>query len=109
MRRGELYIGAAKGAYTGKPRPVLIVQDDRFDCTSSMTVCPLTSQLIDASLVRLEIAPSPINGLRVASQVMVDKVVTVPRSALGERVGKLSAADLGRVNISLLVFLGLAD
>ena len=53
-RRGEMHIAAARGAYSGKPRPVVIVQDDRFDATASVTICPLTTNLVEAPLVRPE-------------------------------------------------------
>ncbi|MFZ0381952.1 MAG: type II toxin-antitoxin system PemK/MazF family toxin, partial [Solirubrobacteraceae bacterium] len=61
MSRGEIYTAAARGGYTGKPRPVVIVQDDRFDATSSVTVCPLTTNPVDAPLVRIPIEPSDDN------------------------------------------------
>lgn len=109
MKRGEIYTAAARGAHTGKPRPVVVVQDDRFDATASVTVCPLTINPVEAPLVRLSIDPSDDNGLEHASRLMVDKLVTVPRSSLGERVGRLRDDELLRLNRSLVVFLGLAS
>jgi len=95
--------------YASKPRPALIVQDDRFDATSSVTVCPLTSYAVDAPLLRIEVEPTATNGLRDASYVMVDKATTTRRSSLGERLGTISAEQMLRVERSLLVFLGIAD
>jgi mRNA interferase MazF len=109
VRRGEIYTAAARGPYTGKPRPVLIVQDDRFDATASVTVCPFTTSPVEAPLLRLPIDPSEENGLDQPSQIMVDKVTTVPRSSLGDRLGKLRDDEFVVVNRSLLVFLGLAS
>ena len=109
MRRGEIYTAAARGPYTGKPRPVLIVQDDRFDATASVTVCPFTTSPVEAPLIRLPIDPSEENGLDQPSQIMVDKVTTVPRSSLGDRLGKLRDDEFVALNRSLLVFLGLAS
>jgi mRNA interferase MazF len=109
VSRGEIYTAAARGAYAGKPRPVVIVQDDHFDATSSVTVCPLTTNPVDAPLVRIPIEPSDHNGLDRPSRLMVDKVTTVPRSGLGERLGRLSDAELVQLNRSLTVFLGLAS
>lgn len=63
MNRGEIYVAAARGAYTGKPRPVVIVQDDRFDLIQSITVCQLTTRFVSAPLVRLDVEPSENNGL----------------------------------------------
>ena len=109
MTRGEIYTAAARGPYTSKPRPVVILQDDRFDATASVTVCPFTTNPVEAPLLRLPTDPSEENGLDQPSQLMVDKVTTVPRSSLGERLGRLRDDELVALNRSLLVFLGLAS
>jgi mRNA interferase MazF len=109
VRRGEIYAAAAKGAYTGKPRPVVVVQDDRFDATSSVTICPFTSNPVDAPLLRIQVAPSNENGLEQSSSLMVDKIATIPKSNLGERLGRLGDDQLLQLNRSLMVFLGLAS
>jgi mRNA interferase MazF len=108
VTRGEIYTAAARGAYTGKPRPVAIVQDDRFDATASVTVCPFTTNPIEAPLVRIQIDPSDDNGLDQPSSLMVDKITTMPRSGLGQRLGRLRDDELLQLNRSLIVFLGLA-
>lgn len=109
MRRGELYTAAARGAYTGKPRPVVIVQDDRFDGTASVTVCPLTTNPVEAPLVRVPVAATGTTGIGRPSQIMVDKVTTMPRVNVRDHLGHLPDADLVRLDRALLVFLGLAD
>ena len=109
MRRGEIYIAAARGAYTGKPRPVVIVQDDRFDSTASVTVCPLTTNPVEAPLVRIAVEPTDTTGIEKPSQIMVDKVTTMPRANVRDRLGQLTDADLVRLDRALVVFLGLAD
>jgi mRNA interferase MazF len=108
VTRGEVWTAAAGSGYVGKPRPVVIVQDDRFDGTASVTVCALTTDPTDAPLIRLPIQPDQANGLRGASSLMVDKITTVPRSKLGKRIGRLSDDDVVRLNRAILVFLGLA-
>lgn len=108
MRRGEIWTAAAGSGYVGKPRPVAIVQDDRFDATDSVTVCAFTTDPIEAPLFRLHIEPDDVNGLREPSSLMVDKITTVPRSKLGENIGRLSDEDLVRLGRAMLVFLGLA-
>lgn len=107
MKRGDVYTAAARGAYTGKPRPVVIVQDDRFDATGSVTVCPLTTNPVEAPLTRIFIDPSSMNGLDQGSNLMVDKVTTMARADLHEHLGRLPNADLIRLNRALIVFLGL--
>lgn len=109
MRRGEIWTVSGGGAYTGKPRPAVIVQDDSFDATSSTTLCAFTSDPTDAPLFRLLIEPTETNGLRGASRLMVDKITTVPKQRLGEKVGRLDDADVLRLNQAVLVFLGLAS
>jgi mRNA interferase MazF len=94
--------------YAGKPRPAVIIQDDGFSETLSIAVCPLTSEVIEAPILRLLVQPTPENGLRNTSRLMVDKVTTLPKSRLGHCIGQLADDDLLRLNRSLLVFLGLA-
>lgn len=108
MRRGEIWTAAAGSSYVGKPRPVVIIQDDRFDATMSVTVCAMTTDPTDAPLFRLVIEPDTTNQLRETSRLMVDKITTVPRSKLGERIGRLADEDTIRLARAILVFLGLA-
>ncbi len=96
------------GSYAGKPRPAVIIQDDRFDATASVTVCVFTTDDTEAPLFRLPVAPSESNGLRSVSRLMVDKIVTVSKERMGERIGYLNDADMVRLNRAILVFLGLA-
>ena len=109
MRRGEIYTAAARGAYTGKPRPVLVIQDDRFDATASVTICPFTTNQLDAPLLRIRIEPTNQNGLDQPSSLMIDKLTTMPKTNLGERLGALGDDQLVQLNRSLMVFLGLAS
>ncbi|WP_102144872.1 type II toxin-antitoxin system PemK/MazF family toxin [Mycobacterium hubeiense] len=108
MRRGDIHIAVARGAYTGKPRPVVIVQDDRFDATASVTVCPLTTNLVEAPLTRIAIEPTPSTGIEQLSHIMIDKITTMPRANLRDRVGRIADVDLVRLDRALIVFLGLA-
>jgi mRNA interferase MazF len=109
VTRGEIFTAAARGTYTGKPHPVVVLQDDRFDATGSITVCPFTTNPVEAPLLRLPIEPSGENGLDQPCWLMIDKVTTVPRSSLGERLGRLRDDELVALNRSLIVFLGLAS
>ena len=108
MTRGEVWTAAGGKDYAEKPRPVVIVQDDRFDATDSITICTFTSDPTDAPLFRLVVEPNTANGLDKPSRLMVDKVTTVPKARLGKRIGRLSDSDMVRVNRALLIFLGLA-
>jgi len=109
MRRGDLVTVAAAGDY-GKPRPAVIVQTDAFpESHASVVVCQLTSDLADAPDFRVTIEPKPGNGLRLTSQVMADKPVTVRRERVGQKIGHLSDQDMARVGIALAFVFGLAD
>lgn len=108
MRRSEIWTVAGGKDYAGKPRPVVIIQDDRFDQTQSITVCPFTTNPVSAVLVRIPVQPSDENGLRQACRLMADKVMTIPRRKLGSQIGRLSDEDMLRLNRALVVFLGVA-
>lgn len=108
MRRGDIWTASGGQDYAGKPRPVVIVQDDSFDGTASVTICAFTSDTTEAPLFRLLVEADEGNGLRLASRLMVDKITTVPKSKLGERIGRLADEDILRLNRAMLVFLGLA-
>ena len=108
MKRAEIWTAAGGGSYAGKPRPVVIIQDDRFDATNSVTVCAFTTDRTEAPLIRLAVEPTPANGLRERSSLMVDKITTVRRETLGEKVGELADQDMTRLGRAVMVFFGLA-
>ena len=108
MSRGDLVIVAAPGDY-GKPRPAVIVQSNAIPAShASVVICPMTSGLAEADF-RITVEPGPQTGLRVRSQVMADKPVTIRRERLGQRIGRLGAADMARLNVALAFVMGLAD
>lgn len=107
MRRGDIWTVSGGKDYAGKPRPVVIVQDDSFDGTDSITVCAFTSDSTEAPLFRLPVAANERDGLRLASRLMVDKITTIPKSKIGGKVGRLDDEDIVRMNQAILVFLGL--
>jgi mRNA interferase MazF len=107
MRRGEVWTVSAAG-YAGKPRPALILQDDLFP-TAPVTIAPLTTADVDAPLFRIPILASEGNGLDEDSRVMLDKITTVPRAKVGQRLGALTSAEMLRVNRSVAMFLGLGS
>jgi mRNA interferase MazF len=108
VKRGEVWVASGGPDYAGKPRPVVVLQDDRFASTLPITVCPLTTNPADVPLMRPVILPSTANGLKLPSRLMVDKVSTLPRTKMGSRIGRLAPADQVVLDRALLVFLGLA-
>lgn len=108
MKRGEIWTVSGGAEYTGKPRPAVIVQDDTFDATASITLCVFTTDPTEAPLFRILLEPNARNGLHEHSSIMVDKITTVSKARLGGRIGRLDDEDLVRLNQAVLVFLGLA-
>lgn len=108
MKRGEIWTVATGTGYAGKPRPVVILQDNRFDGTESITICAFTTDPTDAPLFRLAIEPNAANGLRAPCRLMIDKITTVPKAKIGTRIGHLADEDIVRLNRAVLVFLGIA-
>ena len=109
MRRGDIWTVGGGKDYAGKPRPVVIVQDDSFDATNSITICAFTTDETEAPLFRLPVEPNDRNGLLATSRLMVDKITTVPKSKVGSQIGRLDDEDVLRLNQAILVFLGLAS
>ena len=109
MKRGEVWTVAGGAAYVGKPRPAVIVQDDRFDANDSIVMCPLTTDPTPAPIFRLPIQPSAQSGLRSPCRLMVDKLTAVPRRRLGRLVGSLTSDEMRALNRALFVFLGLSE
>jgi mRNA interferase MazF len=109
MIRGEIWTASGGRDYAGKPRPVVILQSDRFDALDSITICPFTTDPTDAPLMRIAVVPNEGNGLKDASRIMVDKITTVSKAKLGARIGRLRDVDMVRLNRAVVIFLGLAD
>jgi mRNA interferase MazF len=108
MSRGDMVIVAAAGDY-GKPRPAVIVQSNAIpESHASIVICQMTSELMEADF-RITIEPGPETGLRVRSQVMADKPVTIRRERIGGRIGQLGIEDMARLNVALALVMGLAD
>jgi mRNA interferase MazF len=107
VTRGDVVTIVLPGAY-GKPRPALVIQSDLFESLGSVTVLPVTSELRATPLLRISVEPSAANGLRKQSQVMIDKIQTVPRDKVGKTIGRLHQDLFVAVDRALAVFLGLA-
>ena len=107
MKRGDLVTIAMQGDF-GKPRPALVIQANPFNEHSSVTVLPVTSNLVDAPLLRVPAQPSAKNGLKKSSQIMIDRVLTVRRDKVGAIIGHLESETLREIERCLVVFLGIA-
>lgn len=107
MKRGEIWTVSGGGDYTGKARPAVILQDDHFDTTDSITICPFTTDGTKAPMIRLAVEPDKQNGLDSLSCIMADKVSTVAKRRLGRKIGELDGENIARLETAVGVFLGL--
>lgn len=108
MRRGDVVLFVAQGDI-GKARPGIVVQADELgDTTTSILVCPMSSDLTDVRLTRPVVQPAQGNGLRAASHVMTDKLLALRRDRIRSVIGRIDAATTERIKAALLVVLGLA-
>jgi mRNA interferase MazF len=108
VKRGAIVVVAARGAYTGKPRPAVVVQSDLFNPThASVTLCPITSDCVDAPLFRMTLPPGARTGLKDVSQVMIDKIVSVPRVSITAEIGECDAEEMESVERGLRRWLSL--
>lgn len=106
LKRGSLYFVKPPG-FVGKVRPAVVVQADKYNSDPpSITVCLLTSHLVESKL-RVQIEPDSENGLDKPSQVMIDKVMTLPLDRLENRIGSVSRAQLEAISASLRDWLDL--
>ena len=106
--RGQIVSVAASGIYSGKPRPAVVVQADLWlDVHPSVTLCPITSTLVQAPLIRIPVEPSPSNGLQKSSQLMADKLFSMPRTSIDQVIGQLDIAHVVELDQALRSWLGL--
>lgn len=107
LSRGDLVIVSAPGSYA-KPRPSLVIQSDTFDGNGSLTVLLMTSHLkSDSPLIRHTLQPSDANGLLAPTDVMIDKIFTIPRGRMGQCIGHLTSTEMAEITSALAVFLGM--
>jgi mRNA interferase MazF len=108
VKRGDVVLLVAQGDM-GKPRPGIVVQADELgDTTNSVLVCPMSSDVTEFHRVRPVVEPTASNGLRLRSQIMTDKINALRRDRVRRVLGSLDDETSERLNIALLVVLGLA-
>jgi mRNA interferase MazF len=108
LKRGEVWTLSGGSDYASKPRPAVIVHSDAFPDQAGVTIVAFTSTIMEVPLIRIDIIPSSENGLEKRSQLMIDKISSVPKSELGKRIGMLTAQDMASVDRALVIYLGLS-
>lgn len=107
LKRGDLAIVSAPGSY-GKPRPAVIIQSDLYDGNGSLAVLLMTSHVnADIPLIRHTIQPCETNGLISPTDVMIDKIFSIPRERMGQRIGHLTSLEMTEITAALTLFLGM--
>ena len=108
MKRGDVIKAVLPGAY-GKARPSVVVQTERLSAIESVILCPFTSDITDSEPVRVTVAPTPENGLRKPSQIMVDKIAAVQREKCHEVIGRIDSEAIRKLDAALALVVGLLD
>ena len=101
MRRGDI-VTVAGGVYATKPRPALVVQDDRSDDDS----VDLLERFAESADFPVRIEATQDNGLDQDSFLMVEKITTVRRTNAHTVLGRLDSSTMVEFERRLLVFLG---
>ena len=105
--RGDIVICVVQGDY-GKGRPALVVQSDLFNPThASLTICPITSHLVESPLFRISLSPLPNNGLQKTSQIMIDKITSIKKEKIHQKLGNITPIELQAVDESLKIWLNI--
>ena len=109
MKLGDIWTVAGAGGYAGKPRPVVILQDDEFQASGSVTFCPFTTNETEAPFFRIPVEPDQHNGLRETCRLTADKITTVPRTKFGSSVGRLDRHSLLLLSRAVILYLNLSE
>lgn len=109
MKRGELWVASVGADFAGKPRPVLIIQNSIFEEMTSVTLCPITSDMMELPLFRVAVLPDDTNGLLAPSMIMVDKISTAAKAKLSKKIGVVSTQTLQSVDQAIILFLGIGE
>ena len=112
IRRGEIYWidwNPARGSEQAGRRPGLVIQTDIANAVSAYPVtivCAISSKLKGyPSMVRVN--PYEENGLTEVSEVNSAQIMTVQKDRLVNRIGRLSAADVKKVEEKLAYMIGI--
>jgi mRNA interferase MazF len=109
LKRGDLTTVIVPGDY-GKPRPAVVIQSDLFDGIHSVVVLLTSShQRPDLPLIRYSLIPTESNGLILPTDVMIDKIFTLPRTRAGGKIGHLKKSEMSEITAALALFLALKD
>lgn len=106
--RGDVVIVADRhGDATGKPRPAIVVQSEKFRGGNTITVVPLTSDPGGYSYARVPVTPTEALPLAGPCFAMIERITTVRRAKVRGPIGQVSASELDLLDGRLMVFLGL--
>ena len=112
-KRGDIYpvnLDPTVGAEIRKTRPALVLQNDIANKFSPVTIVAAISFKFDDSLYPTEvlILAKGRTGLALVSVVLLNEIRAVDKKGLVKRLGRLSAAEMAKVDRALHVSVGLA-
>jgi mRNA-degrading endonuclease toxin of MazEF toxin-antitoxin module len=107
IERGAIFWGSEKGVLTGKPRPLLVLQNSLAADHTSVSVAFISSALAPPVWFRVRISPNDSNGLLLPSEVQVDRLFSFRSSALERRIGILNRDEMAQVDSALRRWLDL--
>ena len=115
MLRGEIWqvdFAPALGSEANKPRPAVIVSNDRANTTATrlgrgvITVVPVTSKVTKIYPFQV-LLPAATTGLAVDSKAQAEQIRSVATERLGRRIGRLSDTELAQLDQALRLHLEL--
>lgn len=110
IERGDILLiefDPTKGSEIQKTRPAVVVTNNVANRLSPvLVVIPITSQKIDKIRI-FESLITNADGLKKQSKAVIAQIRTIDRSRIQKKIGKVSKADLEKIDISLKHHLGL--
>lgn len=107
----EIYLAnlnPKKGHKVGKTRPVVVIHSQLIEgLLSTSIICPITTQLSSATLLRVHIPlqDATTTGLSEPSDVIVDQIRSIDNQILIKKLGELPSAQAEQLQKSLQTIL----
>lgn len=108
LKRGDVVLAVVPNEL-GRPRPGVVIQADEFNKDlSTIFVCPISSDVREGLSLRPVIEAKASNGLRLRSQIMTDKMISLKHDRVRRVIGRVDQKTSEQLDRALLIVLGLA-
>lgn len=104
MKQGDIWMAhlePVKGGEQAGFRPVLIISGDLLNTHAPVVICCPLSTSIKAYKGNLVLSPTPTNGLKADSEIMVYHIRSLSKGRLIEKVGEAGAEVVRFIHQSL--------